>query len=321
MSAKTANGFSLVELMIVLLMVALIGIFVGQTLAASERAHQSVDQTVESQQNLRAVLDMLERDLRHAGFMMPEAASVCGIDATTGPDTLYLADSTIIDPQDDVAEYAAPTITGGSVSSGTGTLTLSSLVVENDPLRAALDTDGNGTNDSDFREGGGVIIVSSNPALGPTCGVVNSVNPGSSSINVTLVGGITSGTAPYRIVPANLYQISGGSLEWNGFTLAGNVEDFQVAWIFDPNGNSVIDAGEVYGSQGGTAYTRAGENAADIREVRVNLVSRTRLEAEDFPEGRPQIFENRNGGGFVSDGFRRRAVTSTIRLRNVGFRS
>jgi Tfp pilus assembly protein PilW len=306
--------------MLVLLIVGMIGIFVGQALAASERAHQSVDQTVESQQNLRAVLDMLERDLRHAAFMMPEAASVCGIDATTGPDTLFVADAAVIDPQDDIAEYAGPTITAGSVSTGTGTLTLSSLVVENDNTRAALDTDANGTNDSDFRDGGGVIIVGSDPALGTTCGVINSVSPGSNQINVTLVGGITGSAAPYRIVPANRYQIVAGSLEWNGFKLAGNVEDFQVAWIFDPDGDSIIDPGEVYGTGGGTAYTRSAEDAADIREIRVNLVARTRMEAEDFTEGRPQIFENRNGGAFVSDGFRRRSVTSTIRLRNVGFR-
>jgi hypothetical protein len=53
---------------------------------------------------------------------------------------------------------------------------------------------------------------------------------------------------------------------------------------------------------------------SDLREVRMNLVVRTRAEDEGFT-GRPQAKENRASG--ADDGFRRRAYTTTIMLRNM----
>ena len=62
------------------------------------------------------------------------------------------------------------------------------------------------------------------------------------------------------------------------------------------------------------------EDHADLRELRVWIVARTRLEDDEFTRGRPQAVENRDGTGFVNDGFRRRVMRSQIRLRNVGTR-
>ena len=52
------HGFTLVELMLVAVLVSLIAVYIGQALAANERAYQAVDQTSESQQHLRALLDL-----------------------------------------------------------------------------------------------------------------------------------------------------------------------------------------------------------------------------------------------------------------------
>ena len=51
---RRRQGFTLVELMTVMVIVGLISIFVGQLLIFNDRAYQTVDQTSESQQNLRA---------------------------------------------------------------------------------------------------------------------------------------------------------------------------------------------------------------------------------------------------------------------------
>ena len=79
--------------------------------------------------------------------------------------------------------------------------------------------------------------------------------------------------------------------------------------------------------QGGTVYSSSGttlgndyERADDLRELRINLVARSRLQDDEFTRGRPQALENRNPAGFVNDGYRRRVLSSRIRLRNVGMR-
>jgi prepilin-type N-terminal cleavage/methylation domain-containing protein len=322
-------GFSLVELMLATFLVGLIALYVGQALGANERAYQAVDQTAESQQHLRALLELVERDIRHAALLMPESASACGVDSTTGPDTLYLADGSAIDPQDDTAEYGGLNITAGGVANGVATLTLSSLIVEpSPPARGAYDLDNDGTNDSDFRVNGGIIIYEpGSPERGTTCGRITAVNVASNQVTAVLKGGITNGTGPYAAVPANEYRIVGNDIQWNGIVLAGNVEDFQVAWIFDTDGDNVVDADETFGAGGGTAYASTGatpgtthEDHADLRELRVSIVARTRLEDDEFTRGMPQAFENRDGSAFVNDGFRRRALVTRVRLRNVGTR-
>ena len=52
----------------------------------------------------------------------------------------------------------------------------------------------------------------------------------------------------------------------------------------------------------------------DLREVRMNLVVRSRAEDGDF-SGQPQATENRTAG--PGDGYRRRVYTSTVRPRNM----
>ena len=323
------HGFSLVELLLVTFLVGLLAIYIGQALSANERAYQAVDQTSESQQHLRALLDLVERDIRHAALLMPESASACGVDSTTGPDTLYLADGSAIDPDDDTAEYSGASITAGGVAAGTNTLTLSSLIIEpSPPSRGAYDLDGNNVNDSDFRVDGGIIIYEpANPNRGTTCGHITAIDVGAGQVTAVLKGGITNGTGPYVAVPANEYRLVGNDIQWNGIVLAGNIEDFQVAWIFDTDGDNIVDADEIFGQGGGTAYASTGatpgtthEDHADLRELRVSIVARTRLEDDEFTRGRPQAFENRDGGAFANDGFRRRAMVTRIRLRNVGTR-
>jgi hypothetical protein len=212
------------------------------------------------------------------------------------------------------------------------TFTLASLVVEpSAPVRAAIDTDADGINDSDFRPGGGAIFFdAANPDAGVACGRIRTVNSGSDQIMVEITSLFDDPGAVInlQVVPANEYRISGTDLMWNGIVLAGNMEDFQTAWIFDPDDDNLVDAGEIYGQQGSSVYDSSGstlgtnyEIAADLRELRINLVARSRLPDEDFRDGRPQALENRNPAGFVSDGYRRRVMISRVRLRNVGLRS
>ena len=61
------------------------------------------------------------------------------------------------------------------------------------------------------------------------------------------------------------------------------------------------------------------EHHSDLREIRFNLVLRTRAEDPLYESGYMQATENRAALG-APDGFRRRLLTTTVRPRNIGFR-
>lgn len=334
MDARRA-GFSLIELLTVVAIMGLVSIYVGRILTVNEQAYSATDQLSQAQQNLRAIDDLIERDLRHAGLMVPDAVAVCGVDDVNGPDTLYLSDALAIDPQDDFSTYGGADVTSGDASStGVRTLTLSDLIMEpSPPNRPAYDTDGNGTNDSDFQQNGGVIIAStSNPTAGVACGTITNVNLGSSQITVNVRSNL-SATASLIAVPAHEYRINGTQLLWNGNPLTDGIEDFQVTYVIENDGDNQVDVNnEIFGDNetaahqlfnqsnpnaGSGAVTLSDSASALVREIRVNIVARTRLEDEDFTAGRFQGTENRDISGVTADGFRRRVITTKVMLRNV----
>jgi hypothetical protein len=310
--------------MTVMVIVGLISIFVGQLLIFNDHAYQTVDQTSESQQNLRAAIDLIERDLRHAGMMVPEDAGICGVDNDNAPDQLYVSDWSAIDSANDFSDYGGSTILlPPTLNTGvTLTLDLSSLVMEpSPPLRAAYDTNGDGTNDSDFLPGGGIIIADpGTPNRGTACGTVQTVDLANDRLTVVLVSTLENpGTGGVIAVPAIEYRVTGAQLFWNGFLLAGGIEDFQVAYFFDLNEDNIVDPNDVQGDGVGNDYDSDDEPAQLLREVRASLVARTRREDPEFDRGQLQVRENRDPTG-VSDGFRRRTVTTRVRLRNIGTR-
>jgi hypothetical protein len=298
-------------------------IYMLEGVTTSNRTYIMLDQVTESQQNLRAVAALLEHDLRHAGMMVPPAGAVCGVDDTTGPDVLYVSDADAIDPQDDLMSYEGALVTT-AITNVTGTsvlLDLASLVLEpSPPSRPAYDTNGDGTNDSDFRVGAGVIVVDVNdPARGTVCGRIRTVNVGGSAILVDPIaaGPLGSASGPVRLVavPAHEYRIANGDqLLRDGLLLAKGVEDLQLAYFFDVDGDGEVGAGEMRGATAADGYDPQGRDVRELRRVRFNLVARTRSEEEGFT-GRFQATENRVAG--VDDGFRRRVYTNTLLPRNM----
>lgn len=327
---RRCNGFSLIELMISVLLMAIVVTYLMQTFTVQHRTYTVVDQTTEAQQNMRAIAEILERDLRHAGMMVPESAAVCGVDRTNGPDSLYVSDADAIAPGGDLSpSFGAdlPLLTT-NVGSGAQTLDLSSLVVEPAPARPAYDTNGDGINDSDFREFAGVIVTDvSDPSRGSACGVITNI--AGTSLDVTIESaGVGGPGARLTAVPAHVYQIRNPApgrfqLLRDGTVIAEDVEDLQVAYFLDLNENGIVDAGEYRGDGVGPDYLAndpaAGVDESRLREVRFNLVTRTRLADPENTQGVFQPSENRVPPGGV-DGFRRRTHMASVRLRNVGSR-
>ena len=307
-------GFSLAELLVSVAILGIVALYLTDMMVRQSRTYTVVDQVTEAQQNLRAISDLLERDLRQAGFMVPEGAAICGVDNTLGADVLVVSDADAID-QPNAAPiqiaYAADFPNGDHSGTGIDTLNVDSLTMNGN---ATYDTNNDGVGDSDFMfsaalgQAGGVIVMDrENPNRGTSCGIITAVNiPGVSvTVDFTL-GGAAPGGTPLAVgvvgtlvaIPAHVYQIVSPvpgqfQLSRNGMVLADDIEDLQWAAFYDlgdgaggdPDGlvnNATtgqppwFSATEYPGSLPGLLYTSGGFDNRALREVRVNFVARTR---------------------------------------------
>jgi prepilin-type N-terminal cleavage/methylation domain-containing protein len=338
---KRHNGFTLIELMIAMAVLLVVVAYLTEMLTRQGRAYTVVDQVTEAQQNLRAIAELLEREMRVTGFMVPEGAAVCGVDQTNGSDVLFVSDADALDPANENQLGISANIIGAFAGTGGNeAITLDDTVIDGLPF---YDTDGDGAADSDFLESvnpfrtGGVIIADrSDPSRGVSCGIVNNVTAGSNTIRVdfTSNGAAPAGTplagggpGDLVAVPAHVYTVVNNQLLRDGMVLADDVEDLQFAFFYDldEDGDMDSEATEYPGSAGGPVYQSRNWDNSLLTEIRVNIVVRTRaqdpdvLQAPGMAQGQWQVTENRVApGGF--DGFRRRVHTSTIRPRNVGAR-
>jgi len=89
-------GFTIIELLVSVAMLGIIMVYLLRSFTVQHRTYTVVDETTELQQNARAVADLLERDLRHAGMLVAESGAVCGVDDTNGPDLLFVSDTDAI---------------------------------------------------------------------------------------------------------------------------------------------------------------------------------------------------------------------------------
>jgi type II secretory pathway pseudopilin PulG len=320
--------------MVTTVIMGIILVYVFGTLITSQRKAQVLDQVIEAQQNSRVIAELLERDLRQAGFMVPEAAAICGIDNLNAPDVLWVSDAEAINPVgSELDPSLGAAIQGAPINIVTGTqlLTVDSLVLEKATPSAAYDNDGNGTLDTDFQDNAGVIVADeNNPSRGSACGTVSQVLPGTSQIRVFIetpplapvpVGG---DTPSLKVVPARRFFVDANQRLFRDFYLiASDVEDLQLAFFFDANRDNVVDVApisEYRGDGNGADYVANANDNSTLREVRLNVVMRTRLAENENNLGRFQTTENRLAVA-GADGFKRRVQTSTVRLRNLGGRT
>jgi prepilin-type N-terminal cleavage/methylation domain-containing protein len=364
---RRRSGYSLMEMVVTLAVLGMVTFFLTDLLVRQSRTYTVVDDVSEAQQNLRAVTGLIERDIRSTGFMVPEAAAICGWDmpsaaaTDTTPDVLYVTDADAIDPTGLTSLSAqAAQITGGFTGTGEDDLVLTGLVVDGN---AFYDLDDDGVADSDFlytaapqRNGGVIVVDRNNPDRGAACGVITDIDIATNTVTVDFEvrnapnsptpGGAAPGGTPLIgvpielvAVPAHVYWVNPGpppQLVRDGMVLANDVEDLQVAYFYDINGDGVVNgldpafpdlpahsATEYPGSaaNGGTDYQSGAWDNSELREVRITVVTRTRTEDPDvllnpaLANSVVQAFENR-AAGVVADGFRRRGITVTVRPRN-----
>jgi prepilin-type N-terminal cleavage/methylation domain-containing protein len=328
---RRSAGFTLIELMVSL---AAMFIIVGYLMGTFTFQHQTyvvVDQVSEAQQNTRAIAALLERDVRNAGYMVPPAGATCGIDNDDSPDIFFVSDADAIRPIDELGAVLAGQKLGTSQFSRTGTgsvvFTVNDVVIDGE---ATYDTDGNGSSDSDFQINGGAILVdTANLDRGVLCGTVTGISatlPQQLTVNFSpgaeTLAGLASNAEQIVLIPAHVYSVTSDNppeLHRNGQLLAKDVEDLQMAWFFDTDLDGQTDAAEYRGESASNSYDSEAQNGNELREVRVNLVLRTRDDDPRNPNatGTGQGTENRVTAIPGDDGRRRRIHTGTVRVRNV----
>jgi len=294
---------------------------------STQKRALAVDQSLEAQQSSRLIANMIVRDLRHAGFMVPASGGICGVDNRTAPDRIFISNYDAIDPDVELSADLGALLAGADAAPASGAyVSVDSLVLEQGTPAPAYDNDGDGVADTDFQVSEGVIVVDvANPGRGTACGTVTGITL-PNQIRVTLdAGGLDAApatpTPEIRLLPAVEYSVNASLQLFRGrFLVAADVEDLQVAFFFDANGDNVVDPNEYRGDGVGPDYSAQGSDASELREARLNRVVRTRRSEPEFTRGLMQATENRTPVA-GSDGFRRRVHTSVVRLRNFSSRN
>jgi Tfp pilus assembly protein PilW len=321
------GGFSLIELVVAIAITFMIVFYTLATFTYQHQTYINVEQVSETQQNSRAIASLIERDIRNAGYMVPSAAASCGIDSDSAGDRIYLSDADAIRNIDELTSTQSKGNLGAdvsAVSAGTPDVaSVDSIVLDG---QATYDTNGDGNPDSDFQIGGGAILIdTANPDRGVRCGTITAVATSApQSVSLNFVNNFSAAATIGEIlvlVPANVYTQAAGpppEMRRNGQLMATNVEDLQVAWFYDDDGDGQVDAGEYRGDPT-VDYDPSTIEGANLREIRFNLILRTASDDPQRPNnaGTGQETENRDTNVAGDDGRRRRLHTTTVRLRNI----
>jgi prepilin-type N-terminal cleavage/methylation domain-containing protein len=288
------HGFTLVELMVVV--VIFFFILAGVFTAYITQHHASViqAQVSDAQQNVRLAMDFLSKEIRMAGFGKP-AGSVNGFadavfpainnDATSGNNVLNGTDQiTIVTGYRQISTLSSPATAGATSVSLNGNGNMFDT-----GTKQYVCIDATSQNDNY------VVSGAASSSLTLSSVLTRDYKQGAA---VFLVKAITYSVNDARVLTRN--ENTGGGAQ----TIAPNIEDLQFA----------------YQLADGTWSNTPGI-PGDIRVVRINVLGRTNFEDHNPGQSgtigqRPDIEDHDVTNS--TDGFRRRLLTSVVEARNLG---
>jgi prepilin-type N-terminal cleavage/methylation domain-containing protein len=300
MRAQRPNsGFTLIEILIAM---AIFGVVIAQAFAVFMSQHaiyMGAERSIEVQEDVRLVADAVLSEVRMAGYMVPRIAGIASVDGGNSASDLLctsdwnvIADSAVATAvaRYDRAEVASP------ISNGATSAQVSA---------GHLDVDGDGMND--FAVGQGIILADGTSSH---CAKIETIGGTTIDFLPQTPTGFSLTTATGRITPAVIWRVSGTNLLRNGVRLSNQVEDLQVEFGVDGDGD-----GQLVGVGEFPIHDLNGNDPGAIRRVRLSVITRAAREDNDLQNpGRPAA-ANRNPG--APDGFRRRGSITSVIPRNL----
>lgn len=284
------HGFTLIELMVVVAIFFFVIAAIYDAFLSQQKASVIQAQVSDMQQNGRLAMDFLSKEIRMAGFGMP-AIAVNGFanaitpaidnNATTGNNVLIGTDQITI-----VTGYRQISTLANAATKGATTITLSG-------------------NANSFNNNNNQYVCIDAILSGDNY-VVSGVGANTLTLSSSLTRNYNQ-SAPVFLVEAITYSVNnamfltrdenaGGGAK----TLVPNIEDLQFAYQLNDG-----------------TWSNAPAVPGNIRAVRINVLARTSRKDPLWKTGiRPAIEDH--AGATVTDGYRRRLLTSVVDVRNLG---
>ncbi len=298
----TSPGFTVIELMVSLIILAIVSSQLLLVFQSQKKAYMANERILDVQEDARLVMDLVSHESRMAGFMVPRFAAVSSIDGgANAPDTLCVSDSnrideTTLDAASQPFDRARP---AALIAAAQDKVTL---------VAGDLDLDGNGVDD--FAVGQAVIVADTANTF---CALIEAIVGNQLDLDALFPIGFGTGA---RVVPAVMYEVGAGGglgLTRNGLLLSAEVEDLQAEFGVDVNGDGLIDPNAAGGEF--PIDDLNGFDSSRLLQVRLTVTTRATQASPDFTGGFSAT-ANRNAG--LADSFQRRRFTSTVRPRNLG---
>jgi len=329
---RRQTGYSLIELLIAIAILGVILAGIFYSFGVQNEKYVIVDQVTDAQQSLRGVAEMVERDVRRSGYMVPHAAAACAHDHTDRPDVLFLSETEAIRPLDDLKQNAPELLVGDL---GIGVVAVTSTTVQvtgGGTPQLKIDSGASGG----LVVGGGVILVDrEDPEQRVACGEITAIGGDMLTVDFGPSPDATAiGASDVVAIPAVVYKIRPATatdpsqLLRNGLVLAYDVEDLQAEVYFDVDASGTENAAtERFGALNAAGTyppaSGAGFDMSTLREVAVSVVTVTQDDAPNTTGGaitlsQGLVVANRNTSLAPADRRLRRLQTANVRLRNLG---
>lgn len=339
------SGFTLVEILIAMGMAAVVGMIGYVVFTTSNWSYKVQEDVSELQQTVRFGMERLSKDLRTAGFGLPDPPFSLTFTGITNPitSTMVLTNSSV--GADSVTiigiGYEAGTLSMGA-NTDCNVSGASKICLDNDglgapnsnnfftgtttfvyvPNRRYISINGslfielNGTQTDADRLAGKLAFGIALDRTYPDSTLVYIIQAVQYTVSTTQTG---CSTANPCMVSADYTLLRGGTVPGDGLVVAENIEDLQFAYGVDA---SPLDGRIDYTGAYGTAdLLNAPADPSAVIAVRANIVARTRNLA---PKGAAtfsrQCLEDRSADtactGAALDGYRRRSLTKLVKVRN-----